>query len=286
MATSNVPDVTEHVQDVVSEVANSQWMQWLARAGYAAKGIVYISIGGLAALAAFNSTQGETTDRTGVLQNIAQQPYGWLLLSFMVVGLVGYALWNLVRAIVDVDCRGSHLGGRLIRFGYIFIGISYLVGALTAVRLLLNANHQSNDEVQTWTARLLNQPFGMWLVLAGAGVIAGIAVGQLWRALSANFAVYLHITDRDLLDHAWVVRLGRIGYTARSIVFGLIAAFLVLAALRHNPNEAKGVDAVLTTLTSYTYGTLLLALVAIGLLAYGIFAILQSRYRLICQRPF
>jgi hypothetical protein len=147
------------------------------------------------------------------------------------------------------------------------------------VRLLINARQPVDGGVQTWTARLLGQPFGIWLLLSAAGIIAAIAVSQLYRAWSANFAEYLHITPADGVNQTWVVRLGRVGYAARGIVFGLIALFLALAGLRHNPEQTKGMDDVLADLAAKPYGQIMLGVVAVGLFAYGIFAFVQARYR-------
>jgi hypothetical protein len=269
----------EKVQRGVARGARSPWLERLARAGYAAKGMVYVLFGGLAALAALRSPGGSTNDRSGVMKEIAHQPYGWALLGLLAVGLVGYAVWNVVRAIVDFDQRGSDLKGRAIRAGYAAVAVSYVLGALTAVRLLINARQEVDGAVQTWTARLLGQPFGIWLLLGAAGIIGAIAVGQLYRAWSANFAEYLHITPADGVNQAWVVRLGRVGYAARGIVFGLIALFLALAGLRHSPEQAKGMDDVLADLAAKPYGQIMLGLVAAGLFAYGIFAFVQARYR-------
>lgn len=279
MTASKMNEAAEKVQRGVARSADRPWLERVARLGYAAKGMVYLLIGGLAALAALRSPGGATTDRSGVMKQIAQQPYGWILLGLLAVGLVGYAIWNVVRGIVDVDQHGSDLKGKAIRVGYGVIAASYVLGAITAVRLLLDANRPVEDGVQTWTARLLGQPFGRWLLLAVAGVIGGIAVAQLYRAWSAKFAEHLHITPADGVDQEWVVRLGRIGYAARGIVFGLIALFLALAGLRHNPDEAKGMDDVLADLASKPHGQLMLGVVAAGLFAYGIFALVQARYR-------
>lgn len=280
MSSLNTSEAAHKVEQAASDVAHSRWVEWLARAGYAAKGTVYVLIGGLAALAAFRSPAGETTDRSGVLQQIAQESYGWVLLGLIALGLAGYALWNVARAVFDVEQRGSDLKGRLTRLAYAVVGISYFLGAVTAVRLLINANQPVNDDqAQTWTARLLSQPYGVWLVLALAAIVAGFAVSQLYQAISANFDRRLQIAPNDLLDHAWVVRLGRVGYVARGIVFGLIALFLATAALRQQPEEAKGLDAVLAELATHTYGLVALGLVALGLIAYGLFALVQSRYR-------
>lgn len=283
MTASKMNEAAEKVQRGVARSAGRPWLERTARLGYAAKGLVYLLIGGLAALAALRSSGGATTDRSGAMKEIAQQPYGWVLLGLLAAGLVGYAVWNVVRAIVDVDQRGSDLKGKAVRAGYVLVAVSYVVGAVTAVRLLINARQPVEDGVQTWTARLLGQPFGSWLLLAVAAIIGAIAASQLYRAWSANFAEHLHITPADGVDQAWVVRLGRVGYAARGLVFGLIALALALAGLRHNPEQAKGMDDVLADLAAQPYGRLMLGVVAAGLFAYGIFALVQARYRRISR---
>ncbi|HYF64359.1 MAG TPA: DUF1206 domain-containing protein [Herpetosiphonaceae bacterium] len=279
MTASKMNQAAEKVRRGVERSAERPWLERAARLGYAAKGLVYLLIGGLAALAALRAPGGTTTDRSGAMKEIALKPYGWALLGLLAAGLVGYAIWNVVRAIVDFDQRGSDLKGRAIRVGYAAVAVSYVLGAITAVRLLINARQEVDGGVQTWTARLLGQPFGVWLLYAAAGIIGAIAVAQLYRAWSANFAEYLHITPADGVNHAWVVRLGRVGYAARGIVFGLIALTLAMAGLRHNPEQAKGMDDVLADLAAKPYGRLLLGVVAAGLFAYGVFALVQARYR-------
>src|SRR5579863_3830870 len=89
----------------------------LARLGYIAKGVVYLIIGVLAARVAIGDG-GKTTDNRGALQEIYRQPFGQLLLSVMVVGLIGYALWCFLRAVMDADGKGSDAKGVVARTGY------------------------------------------------------------------------------------------------------------------------------------------------------------------------
>lgn len=85
-------------------------METFARFGYVAKGFVYGAIGILALLAAF-SFGGETTDTSGALQAISQQPFGQILLVLITIGLVGYVIWRLIQAIVDPRDKGTDAKG-------------------------------------------------------------------------------------------------------------------------------------------------------------------------------
>ncbi|HEX7958198.1 MAG TPA: DUF1206 domain-containing protein, partial [Pyrinomonadaceae bacterium] len=101
--------------------AASPWIERLARFGYAAKGVVYVLVGALAALAAFGG--GGPTDSRGALTQVVRQPYGRALLAVVAAGLAGYALWRLVQGLRDTEEKGSGLKGISIRFGYACIGV-------------------------------------------------------------------------------------------------------------------------------------------------------------------
>src|SRR4028118_482556 len=137
----------------------------LARFGYAAKGVVYIIIGVLAAYEAFTSG-GRTTDSRGALEEIMIQPYGKYLLGAVAIGLAGYALWRFVQALKDTEDKGSGVKGIAIRIGYAVIGVIYFGLAFSAVQIILGSggNSSSDSTSKEWTATLLEQPFGQWLV--------------------------------------------------------------------------------------------------------------------------
>ena len=77
----------------------------------------------------------------------------------------------------------------------------------------------------------------------------------------------------------WIVTIGRMGFAARGIVFVLIGGFLVLAALHASSTEAQGLGGALQSLQQQPYGWVLLALTALGLFAFGLFGLVQARYR-------
>ncbi len=251
----------------------------LARLGYFTKGLVYVIIGLLAARVAIGDG-GTTTDNQGALRAIYHQPFGQFLLVVVAVGLVGYALWSFMRALLDADGKGSDAKGMLTRIAYAVVGLLYLALALGAVRLLMSsgASSKSSDaNAQDWTATLLKQSYGEGLVILAGVIVIGIALYLLYYAYSADFMRQFQSMSGTV--RTWATRLGRAGYIAQGIVFGEIGVFLILAARQHNAHQAKGVGGSLSLLVREPYGHLLLAIVAIGLIAYGLYSWMQARFR-------
>lgn len=266
----------------------SPWIEGLGRFGYAAKGVVYLIIGGLAVQAALGQG-GRMTDQQGAMSHIAEAPFGRSLLVVLAVGLLGYALWQVVRAILDTEHMGSDAKGLLGRAIYAGVAIIYAGFALTAIRMAMGAGtgQGSTEKAQGWTAWLMSQPMGVWLVgMVGAAVVAN-GLFQFYRAFKSNLTDDLNLTDVSATHREWITRIGRAGYAARGVAFVMIGGFLIAAALHTNPGEAQGLDGALATLASQQFGPYLLGLVAAGLAAYGVFALVEARYRrmVICPPP-
>ena len=130
-----------------------------------------------------------------------------------------------------------------------------------------------------WTARLMAQPFGRWLVVIAGAVIVGAGLYQFYKAYKADFRDELNLGAMSGRVKTWTTRSGRLGYAARGVVFGVIGIFLVQAALQTDPDEARGLGGALNTLASQPFGPYLLGAVALGLVAYGIFMFVMARYR-------
>ena len=142
-------------------VAASPWIEGLGRFGYAAQGVVYLIVGGLAVQSALGQG-GDTTDQPGALAHIAAAPFGRALVVVLVVGLVGYALWKLVVGILDTERNGSEPKGLLARAIDIGVCGLYLGLAYSAMRIALGDSgvKGSSQMTQDWTAWLMGQPFG------------------------------------------------------------------------------------------------------------------------------
>lgn len=257
----------------------SVWVERLARFGYAAKGAVYGIVGLLAAQAAFG-TGGKTTDTQGALQTILTQPFGKVLLGLVAIGLIGYVLWRFVQAIKDPENKGTDAKGLAQRLGYAVNGLIYGSLALSAVRLVLGSGGGGNrNATQDWTARLLSQPFGHWLVGTTGAFIIGLGFYQFYTAYSAKFRKEMNLTQLSDTERKWVIGIGRFGLAARGIVFCVIGFFLIQAARQSDPSEVRGLGEALQALEQQPYGPWILGVVAVGLVAYGIYMVIQARYR-------
>lgn len=270
-------DITEPIE----QAASHPWMEKLARLGYAARGAVYFVVGLLATQAAFG-VGGQTTDSKGALQAIVTQPFGKFLLVIITAGLIGYALWQILKTFVDPEHPGEKLGGKQIarRIGYGISAGSYAVLALTAIKLILGTGGGGDsNSTQDWTARILAQPFGQWLVGLAGLIVIGVGLYEIYNAFKGKFIEKLHLLNMNSNQRSLTIALGKLGITARGIIFMMIGAFLIQAALAVDPNRAKGLGDTLETLAQQPFGPWLLGVVALGLIAYSLYSLVEARYR-------
>jgi hypothetical protein len=256
------------------------WVERLARFGYLAKGIVYAIVGILAVQAALG-TGGKTTDTKGALGAIAAQPFGKFLLVLLVIGLIGYVVWRFIQAIKDPEHKRNDPQSLARRIGSAISGLIYAGLALSAIRLIMGSGGggSGSSSQQDWTARLLSQPFGQWLVGLIGAFIVGFGFYQLYIAYKAKFRKEMKLREMSPTEETWATRLGRFGEAARGIVFIIIGFFLLQAARQSDASQVRGLDGALQALAEQPYGPWLLGIVALGLVAYGIHMGVQARYR-------
>lgn len=281
---------TQGAQQSAQGAATSPGATLLARLGYAAKGVVFFIIGLLSARVALgggNTSAGaNSVDRQTALKAIYQEPFGKFLLLLVAIGLFGYALYCLVRAVLDTEHEGTEPKGMLKRVSYAVVAFSYGGLAIAAGKLAFgsgNGGKSSNASTQDWTRQLLDKPFGVWLVALAGVVVLAYAVTEAIKAYKASFMKKLDTAQMSRRMRELVEAAGRVGTAARSVVFAIIGIFLIVGAVHHNAGQVKGLGGALAELAKHPYGQATLAVVAIGLIAYGLFCMAQARYRHIAQ---
>lgn len=248
----------------------------LARLGYASIGVVYMIVGCFAVAAGLGK-RGSSGSHSDAFAFIREQPFGKAMLLLIALGLIGYTLWRFVSAATDNENRGSDAKGLGVRLGSAGRGLIYAVLAIEVVRMAMNGGGgggNGDQQAQHWTARLMEFPFGRWLVAAvGLGVI-GYGAYQLYAAWDAKLSKRISIGAIDDRVRHNVILISRFGIGARGVVFFVVGGSLVIAALRHNAQAAHGTTGALQELPQP-----LLIVVGLGLAAYGVYALVNARYR-------
>jgi hypothetical protein len=265
-----MPDVT--VDDV------APWITRLARLGYAAKAVLYTLVGVLA-FGVGRGTGGRTTGSRGALVTILSAPFGRILLALIAAGLVGYAVWRVVEGITDPDRRGSDLKGLALRGSFIGRGLLHGLLGISAARVALSGV-SSEDDGQTaerWSARLLEAPGGETLLMGVGLALIGFALYQLYRAVTAKISRRIDLSAMTPAGARWAVVVSRFGIAARGIIFGLMGAAVFRAARQHDASEAGGTGESLQAIAQL--GRWPLMLIALGLIAYGGYELINARYR-------
>lgn len=250
----------------------------VARLGFAARGLVYLLVGWFALDAA--RLGSAPADNQEVMGSLLDKPLGHVLLALVALGLAGYAVWRLSEAILDPERRGSGAKAIVERIGFAWSGLVHVLLAVYAGKLALRmvrpGSSSGDARAESWSRWLMEHPGGEWL-LGGIGLLLIVGAGaQVLKAWRNKFAQEL---GSDVPVPRYACLAGQIGYVARAVVFALVGWFLVTAAYHARAGEAGGTGQALRTLRDQPFGPVLLAIIAAGLLLFGVYSLIEARFR-------
>jgi hypothetical protein len=254
-----------------------EWTERLARIGLIAQGISFGLVAWLAVKVALHEG-GKATDRAGALRTIAHHPVGRAMVIALAAGFGCYALWRLVEGFLGRTIERGRKRSAWKRIGSVGKAAIYAGLCYAAVRALTGGGNSGGSANKT-TAGILGWPGGEWIVYAIAVALAIAAAWNFWRGVSGRFRKQLKTDQMSRREVQWTTSIAVVGLVARAIVFGLVSAFFFKAAHDHNSNSAIGLDGALRKIAQQTYGLVLLAVIAAGLAAFGVFCLIQARYR-------
>ena len=273
--TDAVRTAQQFAQDGAGQAAPA--LEGLARAGYAGKGVLYLTIGILALLQAAHRPGGAVTDQRGAMTSIDHLPGGGFLLLLLGIGLAGYAIWQVIRSLLDPEHQGNAPHGLVKRAGYLLSAGSYLALAIAAT--VRTPAKTTGAQTRDWTAQLLHLPGGRILVgLIGVAVLA-VAANELRLGVTASFMREMDLSGPGQTRRTMIERIGRTGITARAVVFAVIGWFFIQAAWKAASAQVGGLKDALGSLASGPFGSLLLVVIAAGLVLYGVYCGVLAVYR-------
>lgn len=265
-------------------VADSPWIDRLARLGFCARGLIYIVVGLIALQIAGGGEQptGDKASKEGALREIVGRSYGRPLLAVLAVGLGGYALWRASEAAfgkLDEDDERKRTAKRAGSAAKAAVYGAFLVSTLKLIADPTPKPSGADEQESDATARLLEVSGGRLLLGAvGLAIMAGGAY-VAYRGLGQKFNKRLDTSDMGRVGGRIVDVLGTVGMAARGLVFA-VAGFLILkAAIDFDPEQAKGLDGTLKVIAQRTYGQLMLVVTSVGIIAYGLYSFAEARYR-------
>jgi Domain of Unknown Function (DUF1206) len=269
--------VSSGAQAVRRATSSSPWPERFARLGLGARGVLYIVLGILAVRVAFGKS--EQANQSGALREIASTSGGVVLIWIVAIGLVGFALWRLASALVGpaADPSATKTKDRVKAAGE---AIGYGAISVAAIKIAINGSSSGGSGSSSkQAAAVLSWPGGQFLVGVIGVIIVGIGLYFLYDGWTADFSKELKLGTVSPTVRKGVIQLGRFGRVARGVVFVILGILVVTAAVQYDPAKANGLDGALKTLAAQPYGKWLLAAVAIGLIAFGLYGLAESKLR-------
>lgn len=278
MVTPTARRKASHARFAARRAGNSRYVDWLARAGFVARGVMYILIGILAIELAFGS-HGSQADQSGAIRLAGSTPFGALLLWLLVIGFAGMALWRLSEAIFGGSGPDGRKVSNRVLAGCKAVLYAFIAFGIMKYALGLGAPKSSNKQSIDLTSTAMREPGGRILIGIVGLVLIGAGIWLAWQAFERKFLDDLRTGEMSSQTRKVVTFLGRVGGIARGIVFGAVGVFILSAAVTANAHKAKGMDAALRSFTKTPAGPWLLVLVALGLVLFGMYSWAESRWR-------
>ncbi|GAB2774534.1 DUF1206 domain-containing protein [Rhabdobacter roseus] len=257
-----------------------KWVAHAARLGLVANGVVYLLLGGLTFAAAFEPGHSGENGKVDTLEWLGMRTYfGPFFLGLVGIGLLCYAVWRLVEGFLDSERLGNGLQGLAVRAGFLFTGGVYGVLSYFALRAALKIRSGPNgEESQNLLQKIVENTLGQWLVGAvGLGTIA-IGLYQLYFAASGKYRKFINETKLEREAKRVLLNTGLVGYGAQGVVWLVVGYLIVHAALTSRAGDAGSLSSAFGFMKA-TYGSWMLAVVAVGMVSFGIFMLIRARYQ-------
>ncbi|WP_027964125.1 DUF1206 domain-containing protein [Halalkalibacillus halophilus] len=267
--TTSVPSKEQAKEEI------KPWIRRFGRIGFMAKGIVFVLVGILTLLAAIG-VQGNESGPSGMFQSLATMPFGEILLWLIGVGLLLYVGWLFVDIIKDPENNGLAVRATSFVTALIYSGLAYQAFLFT---VQARSSGGGSDAEESFSAVLLDQPFGRWLIVIVALAIGAHAINEFYRGAFAKFLEDFDRKNMNKKEIKFTKYSGRLGLIARSVILLMVTFFLLQTAWENDPDESEGLDGALSQLSNEPYGQVLLGLTAVGLSLYGSYQIAKGRYQ-------
>jgi hypothetical protein len=272
-----MPTAASNIKHTASRAADSKPLEYVARGGFIGYGIIHLLFAWIAFQVAFRGS-GKESDQSGAMQSLAGNGAGRALLILIAVGMAGLALWQAFEAAIgESGPRNKTAIAERIVSGV--RAVLYLWLAWIAVSVVRGANSSMANSQQNRSSAMMDQAGGRWLVGLAGVVVVGVGIGIFVYGWKKKFLEHLNTHEMTQSVRRTTTRLGMAGYTAKGTAYAIAGVLLVAAAVTYDASKARGLDGALKMLAGHPWGVWLLALIGLGIAAFGVYCFAQARYR-------
>jgi len=277
MSATNRPiGIKAEVKKAGKKAEFSPLMETLTRIGYGVRGLIYITMGLLAVQVALGKG-GALESPLGAIAKIGKQPAGMFLLWVVLLGLVSYTLWGVVRALLDPLHKGNDMKGLIERGGFLASAFGYAILIMPTYGYVTGSSLASKgSQTQKMITSIMAMPWGRWAIGILGLIVLAAGLYQIYLGLKAGFEQQFQTYRLTPKEVKLVTNIGRFGTAARGVVLTVVGGLISFAAYSANPSQPIGMDTALATLLHQPYGIWLLGIVALGLIAFGAYSVLSA----------
>jgi Domain of Unknown Function (DUF1206) len=266
-------DVSARAEQLGRRAHRSKGTDHAVRVGMVAYGVVHLTIAWLGIQLSFGDHSGATS-RNGALRQLAQQPFGKVVVWVVAVGMFALVVWKLLEAFVDATTKD---GAEVLKaVTNVFKAAVYGTLGVSAVHVATGS--QSRSKTADYTATLMNQPFGRWLVGLLGVAIVGYGLYLVYRGWAEKFLEHLDVEGRSGEAGKAYKLFGKVGYIAKGIAIGVVGVLFVYAAVDHSAKKSGGLDQALHRVLQQPFGPVLLFAISVGIGCYGLFCFARARH--------
>ncbi len=268
-------EMTDRAEQMGREAHESNWLDYAIRAGLVAYGVVHLLVGWLALQLAFGDSEGKASNK-GAMQQLAQQPFGEVLVWAIAVGMFLLVLWRGLEVAVghqDKDEGSDRWKARAVSAMKAAI---YAAVGISALNVVMGA--QSSKGGSTWTKTVMEWPAGQWIVAAVGLAVIGYGANHVRKGLTDDYAKHLDAEGKSGQTGKAYLMFGKVGYIGKGIAIAIVGGLILYGGLTHDPKKSGSLDQALHKLLTYPFGQIMLVVVAAGIFCYGLFCFARAKH--------
>jgi hypothetical protein len=268
-------EMTDRAEQMGREAQHSDWMDKAIRAGLVAYGVVHLLVGWLALQLAFGESQSKASNK-GAMQELAQQPFGEVLVWAIAVGMFLLVIWRGLEAAVGHQDKDEGADRWKARAVSVMKAIIYAAVGISALNVVIGA--KSSKGGSTWTKTVMEWPAGQWIVAAVGVAVIIYGANHVRKGFTEDYAKHLDAEGKSGNTGKAYLMFGKVGYIGKGIAIAIVGALILYGGLTHDPKKSGSLDQALHKLLTYPFGQIALVVVAAGIICYGLFCFARARH--------